>query len=150
MTDQSLKLEDQKIEIATDLDRDSLIAIDGKLAQDHVRLHFVLESISRSDCLLARVKEKPAGYAIFNKGFWGEHTFIWLLFISPEFRRRGIATSLIRYVESQCATPKLFTSTNQSNTPMQALMGRMGFLKTGLVENFDEGDPEVFYLKKIH
>lgn len=139
-----------KIEIATDLDKDSLIAIDGRLAKDPTRLRFALESIARSDLFLARVSEKPAGYVIFNTGFWGEYTFIWSLFTSPEFRKKGVATSLIHHIESICETPKLFISTNQSNLRMQHLLDKLGFLKTGVVENFDEGDPEIFYFKKIH
>ena len=138
-----------RVEIATELDSDFLIKIDGRLVDDQTRNRFVLGSIPRSECLLCRADETPAGYAIFNKGFWGEHTFIWLLFTSPQFRRRGVATSLIRYIESKCETPKLFISTNQSNKLMQKLLDKLGFLNTGLVENFDDGDPEIFYFKKI-
>jgi GNAT superfamily N-acetyltransferase len=69
--------------------------------------------------------------------------FIWVLFVSADFRRMGVGTSLIRYIESKCTSP------NQSNMVMQNLMGKLGFSKTGYVEKLDEGDPELFYFKKV-
>jgi len=72
-----------------------------------------------------------------------------LLVIAPEYRRRGIATSLIRYIESICPTAKLFTSANQSNTIMQALCDRTGFVPSGVIDNLDADDPEVVYYKRL-
>ena len=85
-------------------------------------------------------------HVLYNLGFF-HHTFIWLLFTSPERRRIGVATSLIRYVEINCSTPKLFISTNESNKKMQNLMDKLGFSKTGRVENLDEGDPGLILLQ---
>ena len=43
----------------------------------------------------------------------------------------------------------MFTSTNQSNLPMQRLCDRLGYVKSGYVENLDEGDPELIYVKLL-
>ena len=40
---------------------------------------------------------------------------------------------------------KLFTSTNQSNTPMQALLALLGYVRSGVIDNLDPGDPELVY-----
>jgi RimJ/RimL family protein N-acetyltransferase len=42
----------------------------------------------------------------------------------------------------------LFTSTNQSNIAMQRLCESCGFERSGIVENLDEGDPELIYFKR--
>jgi hypothetical protein len=50
-------------------------------------------------------------------------------------------------MEQRCTTPKVFTSTNQSNTPMQGLLGKCGFSPSGVIENLDEGDPELLFMR---
>jgi RimJ/RimL family protein N-acetyltransferase len=52
------------------------------------------------------------------------------------------------YLFAECKTPKLFTSTNQSNKPMQKLLGKTGFTFCGQIDALDEGDPEMFYVKQ--
>lgn len=44
-------------------------------------------------------------------------------------------------------TAKLFTSTNESNVAMQRLCDRLGYVRSGFIENLDERDPEVVYFK---
>ncbi len=88
------------------------------------------------------------GYVIFDESFFDQF-FVRLLIVHPDFRRRGLATALMRAAELDCQTGKLFTSTNQSNLPMQQLCARLGFVKSGYIENLDEGDPELIYVKLL-
>ena len=127
---------------------DVLVGMNGAAKDNESRSSFIRDSVLKGQCLVCRVDGIAAGYAIVNKEFFGE-AFIWLLFTSPEFRRTGVATSLIRYVELNCHTGKLFPSTNQSNKKMQSLMDKLGFNKSGRVDNLDEGNPEIFYFKKL-
>ncbi len=53
------------------------------------------------------------------------------------------------HVEVLCQTDKLFTSTNQSNRPMQKLLEKLGYQPSGYIENLDEGDPELVYFKRL-
>jgi hypothetical protein len=32
---------------------------------------------------------------------------------------------------------------------MQALMAKLGYAPSGIINNLDEGDPEVFYFKRV-
>jgi ribosomal protein S18 acetylase RimI-like enzyme len=139
------------IEIRTALDSDlpGIQGIDGLMISDKSRGSFVTKSIQKRECAVCSLDGKLAGYVIFNRDFF-DQMFIWILFVSINFRRMGVGTSLIRHVESKCdSASKLFTSTNQSNKVMQNLMSKLGFSKTGYMENLDEGDPELFYFKKI-
>jgi ribosomal protein S18 acetylase RimI-like enzyme len=72
-----------------------------------------------------------------------------MLYIKEEYRRRGIGIRLIKHLESKCKVEKLFTSTNKSNKPMQKLLNKMNYQKSGIVHNLDPGDPELFYFKKV-
>jgi ribosomal protein S18 acetylase RimI-like enzyme len=52
-------------------------------------------------------------------------------------------------MEKMCKTPKLFTSTNESNIIAQKTYEANGFVRTGYIENLDEGDPEIIYFKLL-
>jgi len=45
-------------------------------------------------------------------------------------------------------TAKVFSSTNQSNRRMHQLFHNLGFVKSGFIDNLDEGDPEIIYMKQ--
>ena len=57
----------------------------------------------------------------------------------------GVATALLAHASTTRTTPKVFTSTNLSNRPMQAVLDAAGWACVGVVDGLDEGDPEVFY-----
>ena len=89
-----------------------------------------------------------AGYATLDYTFFG-CGFIAMLMVKKESRRKGVATAMIARLEETCKTDKLFTSTNESNKPMQALMKRLSYEASGTVYNLDDGDPELFYFKNL-
>jgi hypothetical protein len=64
-------------------------------------------------------------------------------------RRNGAGAALVKHIESLCQTPKLFTSTNLSNLPMQSLLAKLGYILSGVIHNLDEGDPELVYFKRL-
>jgi ribosomal protein S18 acetylase RimI-like enzyme len=103
--------------------------------------------IDRS-CYIAKHEASPVGYIIFSRSFF-KRPFISLLTVHPAYRRQGIGSHLVRYVESLCHSEKLFTSTNQSNVNMQKLCEKLGFLPCGHVEQLDDNDPELFYYKLL-
>ena len=105
------------------------------------------DAAERGECLEARADGEPVGFLILDRGFFGCH-FVELLYVHAEWRRRGIGTALMRAAEQRCAGQKLFTSTNESNLPMQAACARWGFVLSGRVENLDDGDPELIYFKR--
>ena len=133
---------------AAEWDLDALIKIDPSLSSEKSRRDFVRIGIDKGQCVVCRANGSIGGYAVFNKEFFGQ-AFIWLLFTSPVSRRIGVATSIIRHIETTIDSEKLFTSTNQSNVIMQNLMKKLGFSKSGYLENLDDKDPEIFYIKKL-
>jgi ribosomal protein S18 acetylase RimI-like enzyme len=73
--------------------------------------------------------------------------FVELVMVDQAHRRRGIARALLAHFDTQHNRPKLWISTNRSNTPMQGLLASEGFTYAGEVEGLDEGDPELFYYR---
>jgi ribosomal protein S18 acetylase RimI-like enzyme len=105
-------------------------------------------AMGQSRVSVARVDDAVRGFVAMDDRFYG-HGFVELLVVHPDFRRRGLGTALMRAAELDAPTEKLFTSTNQSNVPMQRLCERIGFVRSGIIENLDEGDPELVYFKRL-
>jgi len=112
------------------------------------RSDFLAKSVRFGQCWLARIENKTVGFVIFDQSFF-ENTFVKLLIVHEDYRRKGVGTALMRHVEKICLTEKLFTSTNESNIPAQKLYESLGFVKSGFVENLDDDDLEIFYFKKL-
>ncbi len=136
------------IEKATSLDLEGICQIDSSVIGNDSRKEYLSESIEKETCIIARMDGKPVGFTVFDTSFY-DNCFIWLLIVLPQFRRKGAASGLIQYVEKNCPTSKLFTSTNESNVTMQKVCESLGFVRSGVIENLDEGDPEWVYFKPI-
>ena len=117
-------------------------------AQARARVTRALAAMTRRRALVAREGENKLGFAVVSQRFF-DHPFIELLVSHPDSRRRGVATALLNYIEKTLPGDKLFTSTNQSNTIMQALLEKAGYVRSGWIENLDEGDPEIVYFKRL-
>ena len=125
-----------------------LIAFDHVARTDRRREEFIRHSIDAGACFVATAGGAAVGYAVLEHGFFG-NGIIAMLYIKADFRRRGAGSALVARYEAACVTPKLFTSTNLSNTPMQGLLTKCGYRLTGFIDNLDEGDPELVYLKRL-
>jgi len=108
------------------------------------RWDFSQEELSGSVVFIAYVDGEAIGYATAAVKFF-DRGFVWMLSVDPVYRRRGVATALMRRAEQWCPSDQLFTSTNRSNVPAQRLFESLGYLESGTVDNLDPGDPEVFY-----
>ncbi|MEM6274610.1 MAG: GNAT family N-acetyltransferase [Myxococcota bacterium] len=64
-------------------------------------------------------------------------------------RCRGVAAALVRHLERRCESERIFTSTNQSNLPMQSLLHKLGYRQSGQVDDLDPGDPELFFSRPL-
>lgn len=128
---------------ATDLP--ALIGIDSVAAQEPRRVELLQQWVAARSCHLLLINEGVAAYGVLHHHFF-DSGFIELLMVGPDFRRRGLGEALLQHLVSLCERPRLFTSTNQSNQPMRALLARNGFIASGRIENLDPDDPEhVFF-----
>ncbi|MGE7093625.1 GNAT family N-acetyltransferase [Lysinibacillus sp. NPDC048646] len=127
-------------------DLHELITIDQQVIGSSTRLDLIEKAIVEERCIIRKTQNGIAGFLIFTTDFF-ECSFISLVIVKPTERRKGIATSLLAHFVELASTPKIFSSTNQSNTNMQKVFDTAGFIRSGFIENLDEGDPEIIYFK---
>jgi len=130
-------------------DLDSIIDIDIAVIGDDSRRDYMKHTIDEGRCIIVKEDNSIYGFLTYDTNFFG-CTFLSLIIVSPTKRRKGHASSLISYMLKHSPTPKIFSSTNASNENMQKVFQANGFIRSGMIENLDEGDPElIFYIKKL-
>ena len=129
-------------------DLQSILAMDPRVADTPGRREFLERAHRAGECIVARRGGEMAGFAVFDRSFFGQ-PFIELLYVEPACRRAGVARAIVRYIESICPGEKLFTSTNESNAAMHAFCAALGFARSGRIDNLDDGDPEIVYFKRV-
>ncbi|MFO7320319.1 MAG: GNAT family N-acetyltransferase [Chloroflexota bacterium] len=135
------------VERATEEDLLPLFEID-RAAGHPERAAELEEAVKTRRAYIARDQDTHLGFAVIKRDFFG-YPFIALLVVHPNYRRRGVASALVAYIEKTCPADRLFTSTNLSNQPAQALFERLGFSRSGIIENLDDDDPELIYVKRL-
>lgn len=113
------------------------------LAPPYKRERF-LRALERGEVVVAVEDGHVAGFMWTNE-FFG-HSFVNVLAVAVERRRRGIAGVLLAHAQAHALTDRVFTSTNATNAPMQAVLARYGWRRCGEVGDLDPGDPEIVYV----
>lgn len=104
--------------------------------------------VAASECHVAEQGGEIVAYGVLHNHFF-HVPFIDTLIVGARWRRQGIGRDMVRYLAALARPPKLWTSTNLSNQPMQALLAAEGFVMSGFIEGLDEGDPELIYRKLL-
>ena len=129
-------------------DISALCSLDLIARQENERREFIQREVLSGNCFVAVLNEIVIGYGILNYTFY-YNGCIDMLYVHSDYRRCGAGSALLKQMESLCKTPKLFTSTNLSNLPMQMLLAKLGYVLSGVIHHLDEGDPEIVYFKRV-
>lgn len=138
-----------KIEKARFHHRRAMVEINKAAAPKWHQLRHLNAALKEKRVFIAFVGRIPAGFLIWTKDFYS-HYFIDLVVVHPQMRRHGVAIAMIRAMETFSAGNKLFSSTNKSNTAMQSVFERSGFVKSGFISHLDRNNPELIYYKMAH
>ncbi|WP_406110254.1 GNAT family N-acetyltransferase [Kitasatospora purpeofusca] len=134
------------VRTAAPSDRTAIAGIDTVAAVgDPARRAAVRRWCEEGLVLVAEDPSGPLGYAVLEYTFF-EQGFVTMLMVASGARRRGVGSLLLGAAGAACTAPKLFTSTNVSNLPMQRLLQREEWRAVGLLHGLDDGDPELFFL----
>lgn len=120
--------------------------VDPRLGTDARRSRVVGGLLDLGLSWLAEAAGTPVGYVVVSTHFFSR-PFVDLLVVDESQRRRGVGTALMARCEAAHDDDRLFTSTNESNQPMRALLAQAGYQVSGVIENLDPGDPELVFVK---
>lgn len=123
-----------------------LIAADPYAQIDAGRRAQIAGWVEAGQCFVAEQDGRLAGYCVMTREFF-DSFFIKLVAVAEAERRTGVGTAMIQHLIAILPPgEKLWTSTNQSNTPMRALLPRLGFVPSGQIDNLDDDDPELVFV----
>ena len=124
----------------------ALIAIDSYAQINPERRTEIGVWVGAGQCFIAERDGEGVGYCVLTKHFLRSF-FIEMLMVAEADRRSGVGTVMIEHLVGLIPSgEKLWTSTNESNAPMRALLQRLGFIPSGQIDNLDEGDPELVFV----
>lgn len=127
-------------------DLPAMARADPRLRADAALGAHLAELMSDGMSWLALSDDAPVGYAIVTRRFFG-FPFVDLLVVDETRRRGGVGTALMAQAERAHDRDRIFTSTNESNTPMRALLDKAGWRPAGVVHYLDPGDPELMFVR---
>ena len=120
-----------------------LTAHDGHIAPDELKNLLRLRRV-----LLCEDRESTVGWLRWNL-FWDNTPFLNLIFLLPEYRRRGLGRELLRFWEAAMTAQgytRLLTST-QSNEDAQHFYRALGYTDAGVL--LLPGEPaELLFLRE--
>jgi GNAT superfamily N-acetyltransferase len=137
-----------KIRLAVMPDIDHILQVDSGARTEKSRKVTLESAIGRRECLVAFDHEVLLGYGIMNHSFFGRG-FVSLIYVEASHRRQRVGTGLFDEFERRCQSHRIFTSANLSNLPMQGFLTSRGYVLSGMVQDLDEGDPEMFYSRDL-
>jgi GNAT superfamily N-acetyltransferase len=70
--------------------------------------------------------------------------------VEKEHQRRGVARALFRAVEEMSTSPRVFSSTEETNSPAIRMHVALGFAPSGHIDNLPQGYRELFFYKRLH
>jgi GNAT superfamily N-acetyltransferase len=109
---------------------------------------FVKDHLERHHLIVAEARGEVVGFLAYRTD-WFQCTFVSLVVVREDFRRRGIAREFFAAVEAVSPSPRLFSSTEETNAPSIRMHAALGFAPSGHVDNLPQGARELLFYKRI-
>jgi len=109
---------------------------------------FIKSHMERHHLMVAEADEEVVGFLAYRAD-WFQCTFVALVVVREDWRRKGIAREFFRSVEAISPTPRLFSSTDETNVGSIRMLVALGFTPSGYVDNLPQGTRELLFYKRI-
>jgi GNAT superfamily N-acetyltransferase len=104
--------------------------------------------IERRELLVAENHGEVVGLLAYRTD-WFQCTFVTLVVVAEEERRRGVARALFEALERRSPSPRLFSSTEETNAVSIRMHSALGFIPSGHVDNLPQGYRELLFYKRL-
>ena len=109
---------------------------------------FVRSHLDRHHVLVAELDGEVVGMLAYRTD-WFQCTFVTLVSVREDYRKRGVARALYRAVEDMSPSPRLFSSTEETNAVSIQMHTARGFQSSGHIDNLPQGYRELFFYKRL-
>src|SRR3972149_4651892 len=99
---------------------------------------FIRSHLERHHLFVAEADGSVVGFIAYRTD-WFQCTFVSLVVVREEFRRKGIAREFFRSVEAMSPSPRLFSSTEETNVASIRMHTALGFTPSGHIDNLPQG-----------
>jgi len=105
-------------------------------------------ALERRELLVAEAGGEVIGTLAYRTDWFG-CTLVTLVSVRGDWRRRGVARALYRALEVRISSPRLFSSTPETNAAAIRMHGALGFSPSGYVDNLPQGARELLFYKRL-
>lgn len=109
---------------------------------------FVRSHAERHHLLVAEEAGEVVGVLAYRMD-WFQCTFVGLVCVRRDFRRRGVARALYKMVEGVSPSPRLYSSTEETNSVAIQMHTALGFVPSGHIDNLPQGYRELLFYKRL-
>jgi GNAT superfamily N-acetyltransferase len=110
---------------------------------------FIRSHLDRHHLLVAEAGGEILGLVAYRTD-WFQCTLVSLVSVRPDRRKRGVARALYQAVEGMSPSPRLFSSTEETNAVSIQMHTALGFHPSGYIDNLPQGYRELLFYKRIH
>jgi len=109
---------------------------------------FVRSHTERHHVTVAEEAGAVVGFIAYRTD-WFQCTFVSLVSVHKDFRRRGVARALFKMVEDMSPGPRVFSSTEETNAKAIQMHTALGFTPSGYIDNLPQGYRELLFYKRL-
>ncbi len=109
---------------------------------------FIRSHFDRHHVLIAEAEHQVIGFLAYRTD-WFQCTFVALVVVRKDRRQRGVARALYRRVEEMSPSPRLFSSTEETNGISIQMHTALGFAPSGHIDNLPQGYRELLFYKRL-
>lgn len=125
--------------------------VPAEMLKRKIEAHTALGPDRIEDIVVAEWDGERVGYVRLEY-LWSIVPYMALIQVLPEYRRRGVGTALLRFVETflgEGGHEVLYSSSQVDEPEPQAWHRYMGFEECGFIAGINEGVGEVFFRKRL-
>ena len=109
---------------------------------------FIRSHMERHHLVVAEADGEIVGFLAYRTD-WFQCTFVTLVVVREDYRRKGIAREFFKSVEVISPTPRLFSSTEETNAVSIRMHTALGFVPSGQIDNLPQGTRELLFYRRI-
>jgi GNAT superfamily N-acetyltransferase len=108
---------------------------------------FIKSHMERHHLMVAEAEQEIVGFLAYRTD-WFQCTFVSLVVVRDDFRRKGIAREFFKSVEAVSASPRIFSSTEETNAASIRMHTALGYQPSGYIDNLPQGVRELLFYKR--